>query len=459
MFKPLKPSKPLPSKTALLLPRQFSGEAGKRVHFIGIGGIGMSSLARWFLAQNWLVTGSDAVKSAITQELAKDGIKVKIGHKRANLPNKADLVVMTSAIPADNPELQAAEALGIKAVRYAEALGNLTRQYKTIAIAGSHGKSSTTAMVASILIKAGMDPTVVIGTKMDGWNFRAGKSEWLVIEADEYKGAFWNYRPYAAIVTNIDLEHVDFYKDLSAVKNSFLKFLNSVSPEGYMVLNGDNGNVVSIIPRIKQGNIVIFSEGDKKIIEKIGRVIKVPGKHNIMNALAAWRLAESLGIKEDVMEKALLGYKGVWRRIEYKGTSAKGFKVFDDYAHHPTEVRATLQALREKFPRQKIAVCFEPHQQRRLASLYKDFVGSWNDADYVLLADVYIPKGRDEASKVKNSENLAKDINKLSPGKAVYIGAAKNARQSIAKLPLKKNDIVVMMGAGSIADETPLILK
>ncbi len=332
MSKPPKSSSP---KAPLPLPRPTAGEVGRavrlgkpmagRVHFIGIGGIGMSSLARWFLAQNWLVTGSDAAKGVITQELAKDDIKVKIGHKKANLPKNADLVVMTSAIPSDNPELLAAEALGIKAVRYSEALGNLTRQYKTIAIAGSHGKSSTTAIVASILIKAGMDPTVVIGTKVDlprrgetktgGWNFRAGKSEWLVIEADEYKGAFWNYKPYAAIVTNVDLEHVDFYKNLSAVKNSFLKFLNSVSKEGYMVLNGDNENLVSIIPRVKQGNIIVFSAGDKKLIERIKKIIKVPGTHNVMNALAAWRLASALGIKDEVIEKAVAGYKGAHQNV------------------------------------------------------------------------------------------------------------------------------------------------
>jgi len=479
MPKPIKPSKTSLPKNLIPLPRLSAGEVGRaarlgkpmarRVHFIGIGGIGMSSLARWFLAQNWLVTGSDAAKGVITQELAKDGIKVKIGHKKANLPKNTDLVVMTSAIPSDNPELLAAEALGIKAVRYSEALGNLTRQYKTIAIAGSHGKSSTTAMVASILIKAGMDPTVIIGTKMSGWNFRAGKSEWLVIEADEYKGAFWNYKPYAAIVTNVDLEHIDFYKNLSAVKNSFLKFLNSVSKEGYMVLNGDNENLVSIIPRVKQGNIIVFSAGDKKLIERIKKIIKVPGTHNVMNALAAWRLASALGIKDEVIEKAVAGYKGVWRRIEYKGETPGGVKVFDDYAHHPTEVKATLQALREKFPKQKIAVCFEPHQQRRLTSLYKEFVNSWTDADYVLLADVYNPKGRDEASKTKNSESLARDINRLpslSPrslsevgSKALYVGHGKNIRSAVAKLPLKKGDILVMMGAGSIADITPTLFK
>lgn len=431
----------------------------KRVHFIGIGGIGMSSLARWFLAQNWLVGGSDATKSIITQELIKDGIKVKIGHKKTNLPQNTDLVIYTSAITLqNNPEFQKAIELGIKTQVYAEALGVLTRQYKTIAIAGSHGKSSTTAIVASILIKAGMDPTVIIGTKMNGSNFRSGKSEWLVIEADEYKGAFWNYSPYSAIVTNIDLEHVDFYKNLSAVKNSFLKFLNAVSRDGYAILNGDNENLLAIIPRFKQKNIITFSSNDKKIIDRIKNVIKVPGRHNIMNALSAWRMAKTLGIKDSVIEKALAEYKGVWRRIEYKGVTKNGIKLFDDYAHHPTEIRASLQAIREKFPNKKIAVYFQPHQQKRLVALYKDFINSFSDADYVLLIDVYNPKGRDELSQNINAKSLAKDINKLDPEKATYISHIKNIKKNIAKISLKKNDIAVIMGAGDIANITPLLL-
>jgi len=457
----------------------------KRVHFIGIGGIGMSALARWFLAQNWLVTGSDAIKSSITQELAKDGIKIKIGHKKTNLSQNTDLVVHTSAIPGDNPELQLAISRGIKIEKYAEALGNLTKQYKTIAIAGSHGKSSTTAIVASILIKAGMDPTVIIGTKLNGWNFRAGQSKWLVIEADEYKGAFWHYHPHSAIITNIDFEHVDFYKNLTAVKASFRKFINAISKEGCVILNGDNENSMSLVPHLKQKNILLFSQKNKNTIAKIRRVIKVPGKHNIMNALSAWQIAKTLGVKDSLIEKALSEYKGVWRRIEYKGKTINGIKLFDDYAHHPTEIRATLQALREKFPNKKIAVCFQPHQQRRLTSLYQDFVTSWNDADYIVLTDTYNPKGRDESSKNKNAESLVKDINALtnscccdnnnksanySPAdscirvrsqfsnKAIYIGSLKNIQKSISKLPIGKNDILVMMGAGDIAETTSFLL-
>ena len=232
---------------------------------------------------------------------------------------------------------------------------------------------------------------------------------------------------------------------------------------------------------------MFFSQKNKNTIAKISRVIKVPGKHNIMNALSAWQVAKTLGVKDNLIEKALSEYKGVWRRIEYKGKTINGIKLFDDYAHHPTEIRATLQALREKFPNKKITVCFQPHQQRRLTSLYQDFVMSWDDADYVILTDTYNPKGRDESSKDKNAESLAKDINNLtnscrygsskksasySPAdacaciraksqlsnKAIYIGSLKNIHKNIAKLTLNKNDILVMMGAGDIAGITPLLL-
>jgi UDP-N-acetylmuramate--alanine ligase len=178
-----------------------------------------------------------------------------------------------------------------------------------------------------------------------------------------------------------------------------------------------------------------------------------------MNALASWRLAENLGIKEETIKKALSGYKGIWRRIEYKGTTSKGVKVYDDYAHHPTEIRATLQALREKFPKSKIVCVLQPHQNKRLVSLYRDFIGSFSDADYVLLPDVYNPKGRDEVSETKNSETLAKDVNKITPNKALYIGAEKNIPKALKNIPLKRGDVAVLMGAGTIDNITPLLLK
>jgi UDP-N-acetylmuramate--alanine ligase len=423
----------------------------------------MSSLSRWFLAQKWLVTGSDAARSSITRELSKDGVSVKIGHKEANLPKKADLVVVSAAVPADNAELALAVKLGIKVQRYSECLGDLTRKYKTIAVCGSHGKSSTTAMVATIFIKAKLDPTVVIGTKLDGWNFRAGKSEWLIIEADEYNGAFWNYKPYAAVVTNIDLEHVDFYKDLSAVKNSFYKFLRSA--ERYVVANKDNKNAFDVSQKIKTAKVTYFSAADKVRVEKLKNILKVPGTHNVMNALAAWKMAELIGVEEDVILKAIASYKGVWRRLEYKGRTPEGVKIFDDYAHHPTEIKASLQAIREKYATEHLICVFQPHQSRRLVALYKDFISSFDDADSVLTLDTYNPKGRDEVSQNINATSLAEAINKRNGSKkSFYIGSHKNIRKTLTSLVKDKGlkagkTVAVLMGAGDVSDETDKLVK
>ncbi len=436
--------------------------SARRVHFVGIGGIGMSSLARYFLAQNWLVTGSDAEKGVLTKELTKEGIKVHIGHKATNMPKNASFVVKSAAIPADNEELVAATSLNIPIKTYSETLGGITKDMKTVAICGSHGKSTTTAMVASIFIKAKMDPTVVIGTKLNGWNFRSGKSEWLIIEADEYTGAFWNYHPDHAICVNIDLEHIDFYKNLTAVKASFKKFLTKIPKGGVVVMNKDNDNSVSVSQNIKNGRVIFFSSKEKARIEKLRSVLKVPGAHNVMNALAAWHLAESVGIDEKTILSSLSSYKGVWRRLELKGSSkSKGYKIFDDYAHHPTEIKASLSALKEKYHNKYLVCVFQPHQSRRLIGLYKDFVGAFSDADSVFLFDVYNPKGRDEISKKYNSQTLAKDI----PGnKAKYISSGKDLKKMISKMAIEdkvkeKNMVVVLMGAGTITDLAPSLLK
>ncbi|MDD5099298.1 MAG: UDP-N-acetylmuramate--L-alanine ligase [Candidatus Colwellbacteria bacterium] len=453
--------KPIPrisSKTA-------KNDPSQRVHFIGIGGIGMSSLARWFLAQNWLVTGSDASKSSITQELTKDGVRLKIGHKKENLSHKTDLVVASAAIPLDNPEMEAAKERGIKIQRYSEALGEVTKKYKTIAICGSHGKSTTTAMVASILIKAKMDPTVIIGTKLNGWNFRYGKSEWLVIEADEYTGAFWNYHPAYAVCTNIDLEHLDFYKDLNAVKNSFKKFLQKVPKSGAVVMNRDDKNSLDVSQNIKNINPIFFSIKKKKRIEKLRSILKVPGNHNVTNALAAWHIAEEIGVPQTTILSSLSAYKGIWRRLEYKGKNPNGIIIFDDYAHHPTEVKASLKAIKDKYPKKHILTVFQPHQSKRLIALYDDFIKSFGDADSVILIDVYNPKGRDTASLKINSDSLARDINKYSASqKAVCVGSHKNVKKEIDKMVKKRmispsKTVAVFMGAGDLSDEIPKLIK
>lgn len=429
------------------------------VHFIGVGGIGVSSLARWFLAQNWAVSGSDDVKSSITDDLKKDGVKIKIGLKKSNVPKAAQLVIHTVAIPSDNEELIEAKSRNIRVITYPQALGEFTGRYKTIAISGCHGKSTTTAIVAGILIEAKLDPTVVIGTKLNGSNFRAGKGKYLVIEADEYRGAFWNYLPYAALVNNIELDHVDFYKDLQAVKSSFLKFLNNVAADGFIVANGDDKNVKDVIGKLKKQKTISFGSADKAALAKIRKIIKVPGEHNVMNALGAYKLARGLGIKEETILKAIGKFKGVWRRSEYKGKSKEGWKIFDDYAHHPTAVKATLEGIRAKYPKDYLAAVFQPHQLLRFIALYNDFKKCFGAADKVILLDIYNPKGRDELDNKLSSKTLTEELNKKTPGIAIHSPDKDLKKTLSSELKNKKRVTVVVMGAGDVTDLIPKLLK
>ncbi len=435
------------------------------VHFIGIGGIGISSLARWYKAQNWAVTGSDAVRSSVTDDLRKEGVKVKIGSKKTNIPKEAQLVIHTVAIPPENEELIEARSRGIRVITYPQALGEFTGRYKTIAVSGCHGKSTTTALMAKILIEAKLDPTVVVGTKVEGSNFRYGKGKYLVIEADEYRGAFWNYLPYAAIINNIELDHLDFYKDIEDIKKSFIKFSQNVSKDGFIVVNGDDKNVSDVVSKIKDKKIVTFSEADSAVIEKIKKVIKIPGHHNVLNALAAYKVAKELKIKEDAILKAIGKFKGVWRRSEYVGKTKEGWKVFDDYAHHPTAVKVTLDGFKEKYPKDYLVAVFQPHQMLRFTSLYEDFKTCFDSADKGLLFDVYNPAGRDEKKSKVSAKTLVKDLNVIAKAskqapKAIYVTAQdfKKTINAIIKESGKKSGIIVVMGAGDINKLTPKIL-
>ena len=485
------------------------------VHFIGIGGIGISALARWFLAlnrksavgrlifdidlaQKWRISGSDIAPSKITQELTKEGIKVKIGHKKSNLDPKTALVIYNQAIPAQNPELKEAKKRNIPVFSYPEAIGELTKKYKTIAVAGAHGKSTTTAFVALTLIEAGLDPTVIVGTRLKEFgnkNFRYG-GDTLVLEADEWKAAFLNYSPAHAIITNLDREHLDFYKNFSNVKKIFLKFIVNIKSDGILIVNKDDKNLFGLKSEIqkiaKRRNLKMYwysAVTRHSASSRIKSVLKVPGKHNFSNALAAYTLAKNLGIKEKIILKALNQYRGVWRRLEYRGNlklktlnpKHYGSKalIYDDYAHHPTEIKASLQALREKYPSSKIICVFQPHQAERLRLLFKDFVNAFDDADNLILLPVYEVPGRDKKNKKFTSEKLAKAItfrNSKLPARR-SIGAGREIRNSVIYLPNPKNlphliksiltpkpyplipTVIVMMGAGNIVKYTKLLLS
>lgn len=443
------------------------------VHFIGIGGIGLSALARYYLAQKWLVSGSDTADSLLIQELKKEGVSIKIGPKKPSFRPKTGLIVRSQAIPESDIEIRAAKAKKIPVLSYPEAVGFLTEKYKTIAVAGAHGKSTTTAMVAEIFLKSKLDPTVIVGTKLKslaGKNFRKGNSRWLILEADEFGGAFWHYSPAAAIITNIDKEHLDFYKNFAGVKKSFLRFIKNIQDGGILILNKDDKNLFSLkkqIEKITENKKIKthwFSLAiDPLLSEKISGLLKVPGRHNLSNALGAFVLSKALGVKKENIFVGLKNYSGAWRRFEYRGElkNRKSItKIYDDYAHHPTEIKATLAGAKEKFPDSKIICVFQPHQAKRLELLFKDFTKAFDDADVLILLPSYKVAGRDNKNTQYDSKALFNAIRKNNKNKKIhYLQSPTNLKKFIkervaGKELLVKKFVLIMMGAGNIADLT-----
>ena len=471
----------------------------KAVHFIGIGGIGVSALARYFLSKGNIISGSDTSPSELTDQLKKEGIKIFIGHKPVNIAKGVDLIIHSAAIKKDNPEIKKAEQLDIPFEPYSEALGELAQQYKTIAIAGAHGKSTTTAMASLVFIKAGLDPTVIIGTKLKeftppagGNNFRSGKSKLLIIEADEYTGAFLNYSPFGAIITNIDLEHLDYYKNLAEIKKSFLKFIGNIQYGGILILNKDNKNLFSLRNKIKKigqkNNLKLYwhsvtlDQRSQAQCNKLRKILKVSGEHNVSNALGVYTLAKALNINDKKIFDALSEYRGAWRRMEFRGQlkidpPVGGCKLkidlYDDYAHHPTEIKATLAGIRQKWPKSAIICVFQPHQEKRLKSLFKEFAGAFDDADTLILLDIFKVKGREETKQSVNSQKLAEAIKRKSPINVLYLKSAnwrtKNLSKTLKQIIIQnqhksvlnqhKSALVIMMGAGDIYKMTDKLIK
>jgi UDP-N-acetylmuramate--alanine ligase len=487
--------------TKNFIPQFFGHAQGEKpplAHFIGICGIGMSSLAQWFLAQNWAISGSDLASAGLLPEMHKMGIKVKIGHKKSNIPHGTGLVIHSLAIKPRNPELKEAKRLGIPTFSYPEIIGRLTKIYNTIAIGGTHGKSTTTALIGLILLNVDLDPTVIIGTKVrefNGKNFRGGKGRYLVLEADEYCGAFWHYSPTIAVITNIDREHLDFYKNLEGVKRGFLKFLANAKIGGTFILNRDDNPLFSLKAAIEKiansRNIkVIWYSLRQPEAGKIKKVISIPGKHNVSNALAALTVGKTLKIPISQILRSIHKYEGAWRRMEYRGEfqvsrqrrgspGAASFKiqVFDDYAHHPTEIKATISAFKEKYPSSLLICVFQPHQAERLKALFKDFQTAFSRADFTFILPVYRVPGRDKIYPKFDSKSLVKAIQRNQPGKPLfYLEKPENLKKAIRELifdspPSARSPsissasrpespyIVVMLSAGDLPKYTEELLK
>jgi len=494
---------------------KLSPKNNNKVHFIGIGGIGTSALARWFLSCGYDVSGSDINLSEIISELKKQGVKVFIGHRPENLAKEIQLVIYSAAVPFNNPEFQKAKKLGIPIKSYAEALGDLSKKYKTFAVSGAHGKSTTTALLSLILIRNGFDPTVIIGTKLKefnppagGSNFRKGKSNYLILEADEYNHSFLNYSPFAAIILNIDKEHLDSYKNLADIKKTFLKFINNIQPNGILIVNKDDKNLFSLKDKIqkivKNKNIELLWYGitnssDRQNLLYLRKTLKISGEsgnvnrdallgeHNVSNALAAYTLAKALKIKDRNIFSAIGSYRGAWRRMEYKGefkiqSSKFKVKVYDDYAHHPTEIKATLAGIAQKSPKTGIICVFQPHQVKRLKALFKEFVGAFDAANALILLPIYQVAGRDpstslRASKVSQNVN-SKQLAEAIKNRVVKLKTQDSRLKTVVCLPhpeklpsiLEKiihvscfkfhaSCIVVMMGAGDIYKMTDKLIR
>lgn len=418
-----------------------------KVHFIGIGGIGVSALAQYYLKKGHKVSGSDLVSSEITNALKKKGIKVFIGkHKKKNLPKGVNLIIHSPAVQKDNPELSS------KAKSYPQALGELTKEYFTIAVSGTHGKSTTTAMIGLLLAKAGLNPTVIIGTKVKEFgnsNYRVGKSKYLIIEADEHFASFLNYWPKIIVLTSIEKDHLDYYKNIENILKTFKKYINHLPKDGVLLVNKDDQNIRKIIsPKLKKsiGNIYGYSLKQKEA-KKLRKILKVPGEHNIANALAALTVARALKIPDKISFKALSEYKGCWRRFEENQMGK--LKIISDYAHHPTEIKVTLKATRAKYPKKKIWCFFQPHQYQRTYYLFKDFVKVLRQApvDKIIITDIYDVAGREEQELKKKitSKKLAKLINRK---KVIYLPTEKLL--AYIKENLSKIDVLIIMGAGDI---------
>ena len=454
----------------------------KRAYFIGIGGIGVSALAKLFLYQGKRVEGSDSSSSEITNDLTAKGVKIYIGQKAENLSADFDLVIFSDAVPEDNPERIKAKELKIIELSYFEVLGEISKQKRTIAITGAHGKTTTTAMTGLTLKNAGFDPTIIVGSKikqLENSNFSPGKSDYFVVEACEYRAHMLKIEPKVIILTNIDEEHLDYYKDLAHIVDTFQKFVDKLSGDNILVYNNDDQNIEKLIlPDCQKISYGIFNNADivaKDIATLNGKVtftvkyksnelgnfsLQVPGVHNIYNALAVIACGLKLDIPLEKIKESLENYQGAWRRFDHIGNlkiNGGEAKVISDYGHHPTEVKATIKAAKEFYPKERLFVVFQPHLHSRTKKLFTDFTESFDLADVLVLSEIYFVRGREEEEDQNVSSNdLAKEIRKrpeiINKKTEVIYSENLDTTYDLILKNAKADDVILVMGAGDIYD-------
>ncbi|KKU81554.1 MAG: UDP-N-acetylmuramate-L-alanine ligase [Parcubacteria group bacterium GW2011_GWA1_47_8] len=422
------------------------------IHFIGIGGIGVSAIARMMLLRDVRVSGSDKALSVVTDRLVSLGARIFVGHEVKNLPDDPDAVVYSPAVPTDNSELVVARERGIPIYSYPEILGEISRGMHTIAVAGTHGKTTTTAMLADVFIEAKKSPTVIVGSMLKKWgdNFVAGESNIFIVEACEYKRSFLHLSPEVLVITNIDNDHLDYYGTIEGVQKAFQELVEKVPATGVIVCDPNDPRVAPVLTKAV-AHIVDYQLGGGASKLRL----QVAGEHNIKNAKAALAVAHVFGIMDETSARALGGFQGTWRRMEFVGRMANGAQVYDDYAHHPTEVRATLQGIRAKHPDERIRVVFEPHLYSRVKFFQDDFARGFGDADEVIIAPIYA--GREEVDPLVTKEILAEVIGRIHPH--AHVEGDFVAIETYLRTTAQKDDIIVLMGAGDVYKLAPRLLE
>lgn len=440
----------------------------KKVHFVGIGGVGMSGIAEILIDQGFTVSGSDLSRSEVTEHLTSLGATIHLGHAASNLDD-ADVLVYSSAVkPSENPEVLAAHDRKIPVIRRAEMLAELTRMKYCVSVAGTHGKTTTTSMIGLVLMEGGIDPTVIVGGKLSGLggtNARLGHGEWSVIEADEFDRSFLQLFPTVAVITTLEREHMDIYSDIDDIKGAFVEFANKVPFYGFVVMCLDEPALLDIMPRMKrrivsygltpqcdllatdlhhQEKISVFTV--KRYGETLGQIqIQIPGVHNVKNALAACAVGLELGMPFEKIAGALARFGGVYRRFEVKAI-VNGIMVVDDYAHHPTEVRVTLEGIRAGWKR-RIVVVFQPHTYSRTRDFFQEFGKAFFNADVLVVTDVY--PARETPIQGVTGELIANAATQYGHKNVHYVPDKTQIPDYLAQI-IRPGDIVITMGAGDV---------
>ena len=447
------------------------------IYFIGIGGISMSGLAEILLTEGFRVSGSDRAPSDLTQTLTEQGACVHYGQREENITSDIDLIVYTAAIKPDNPELMAARLKQIPTLTRAQLLGQMMKNYKVpIAISGTHGKTTTTSMIAQILLEAGADPTLSIGGiyKPIGGNIRVGSSEYFVTEACEYTNSFLSFLPKIGIILNIEEDHLDFFKDIDDIRNSFHEFARLLPPDGTLIINGDIPRATEITASLpcriitfgtssacdySPSGITYDEYGHPSFTltgpdgTKDSYTLRVPGLYNVYNASAAAAAAKLLGIDSDIIRQSLSDFNGTDRRFEYKG-KVNGITIIDDYAHHPTEITATLQAAKN-YPHKTIWCVFQPHTYSRTKAFLSEFARALSHADKLVLADIFAAREKDTLGI--SSQTLQAEIEKL--GHECYYFPTFDEIENFLLKNCTKDDLLITMGAGDVVKIGENLLK